>query len=376
MSVSINSNIPRNGLVYGYDQSNTAKSWMGAPTLNLLYDAGVRNWSVATLTSSITETTITANSKYRITSNSASAGTFRFFIPLAKLTNGVTYTLSYKYKIIQGGSNFTMSDFCDVSVTTIMTDYGSYKWSYATGTRATYDSTYRFMDFFIPAYGVVEIWDVQLEVGTLATRFTNGSRTTVDALKDLVGAGTTTVNGLVYSNDAFSFNAAGSLTTPRHSGMDFSLYQTIVQWIRPGVNSFTQRRNPYNQAYGGPGTITHEPVKQFNYYWGTNGGDGTPYLGFASTFTVDVNEWAMISVTRNQPANTVKWYKNGIFSNSTNAGGYAATANGTSPIMIGYGYTGYAYIGDIPMTLVYNRELSADEIYNIYISTRTRYINI
>jgi hypothetical protein len=161
-----------------------------------------------------------------------------------------------------------------------------------------------------------------------------------------------------------SFNAAT---------MDFSLAQTICMWIRPATGSGSARRNPYNQAYGGSGTITHEPGGGFNYYFGTNGGNGDPYVGVASVFTVVANETAFICVTRDQATNTTRWYKNGLLSVTTTAGGYAATNNGSSPILIGTGYTSGRFIGNIYHVALYNRALTADEVEQNFNALRGRY---
>lgn len=167
------------------------------------------------------------------------------------------------------------------------------------------------------------------------------------------------------SNDILSipFNA---------STMNFSAAQTISMWMRPGAGSNTSRRNPYNQAYGGPGTLTYETDGSINYYFGTNGGDGLPYVGKGSGFTVAAGETAFITVTRNQASNVTNWYKNGVLITTSDAGGYAATANGTSAIYIGFGYAG-AFLGNIYECKVYNRALTASEVRQNFNATRGRF---
>jgi len=156
------------------------------------------------------------------------------------------------------------------------------------------------------------------------------------------------------------------------SAMDFSTAQTICMWLRPATGSNTSRRNPYNQAYGGSGTLTYETSGDINYYFGTNGGNGSPYVGKSSGFTVAANETAFISVTRNQSTNVCNWYKNGQLITTSDAGGYAATANGTSPITIGSGYAG-KFLGNIFDCKVYNRALTASEIQQNFNANRSRF---
>jgi hypothetical protein len=156
------------------------------------------------------------------------------------------------------------------------------------------------------------------------------------------------------------------------SSMDFSLAQTICMWIKPATGSNTARRNPYNQAFGGPGTLTYEGNGTINYFFGTNGGNAHPYVGRNSVFTVAANELSFITVTRNQLTNVCNWYKNGNLITTSNAGGYATTANGNFAIIIGFGYT-TSFLGDIYLCNVYNRFMTNDEVLQIYNATKSRF---
>ena len=181
------------------------------------------------------------------------------------------------------------------------------------------------------------------------------------------------INGVLYNSDGWSFDGSNDyINIPFSSTMNFSLAQTICIWMKPSTGASNARRNPYNQAYGGSGTLTHEPNGTINYYFGTNGGNNTPYVGIGSGFTVVANETAFITVTRDQTLNTCKWYKNSVLYTNTSAGSYVSTANGNSPITIGSGYAG-TFIGDIFNVIVYNRSLSQNEISTIYNSTKTRF---
>lgn len=145
------------------------------PTTNLLYDSGVKNWSISNLSGGVVSLSdVEENKKWKITCTTA--GYFRFYVPLAKLTNNYTYTLSMKVKTLSGGPNFYMNDWCDTTLTnTELNDYGTYKFISGTGVRSTYDATYRFMDFVI-SVGEYEIWDVQFENKEYSTPFTYNNR--------------------------------------------------------------------------------------------------------------------------------------------------------------------------------------------------------
>lgn len=165
-----------------------------------------------------------------------------------------------------------------------------------------------------------------------------------------------------------------NVSIANHSDFDFSLEQTIFMVLKP-EESDGNRRNPYNQAYGGFGTITHEIAGGFNYYHGTNGGNAQPYQGTGTSFTLAENEIASITVTRNE--NHVKWYKNGIFSNQANNNHHPAGSDNPStainrPISIGNGYTN-PWLGKIYLVYLYNRALTADEVLQNHKATNHRY---
>jgi hypothetical protein len=199
-----------------------------------------------------------------------------------------------------------------------------------------------------------------------------------NTIYDLSGKGNngTLVGPPTYWSDGrgcFYYNGNSYILVPHNAiSMDFSLAQTICMWIKPGDGSESARRNPYNQAYGGPGTITYETNKTLNYYFGPNGGDTSPFVNKNSVFTVNNNELAYISVTRDQPTNTVKWYKNGAFVTSDHAQYYTSLSNGTSNILIGDGYVS-GFLGTIYIPKVYNRALTANEIAQNYNVTKYRF---
>lgn len=215
-----------------------------------------------------------------------------------------------------------------------------------------------------------------LYIDAANTKSYTGTGTSVADISLSAGVGTLT-NGASFNDSnkgSFIFDGLDDyISVPFNSdAMDFSLGQTICIWMKPFTGSSSARRNPYNQAYGGSGTITHEPSGAFNYYFGTNGGNGTPYTGRTSGFTVTSEETAFISVMRDQTLNVCRWFKNGEFTNSSNAGGYASTNNGSTPIWVGDGYVA-GFLGEIYLVAVYNRGLSDSEIQNNFQATRSRF---
>jgi len=165
-----------------------------------------------------------------------------------------------------------------------------------------------------------------------------------------------------------SFNGSTSVATVANNGLDFSTGHTIMMAIQP-LESDGNRRNPYNQAYGGGGTWTHENNGTINWYFGNSGINGGSYIGFTSGFTVVQNEWAIVTGTRS--TTNAYWYKNGVLTNSTTHN-YPVVNTGTFDVLIGDGYT-TNYLGNIGFCFVWDRELSSTEILTYYDRTKFRF---
>ena len=141
--------------------------------------------------------------------------------------------------------------------------------------------------------------------------------------------------------------------------------QTIMMWLYP--TSFASRRNPYNKAYGGEGTITQETSGSLSYYYGTYGGDGGSYQGFGSTPIV-INTWSHVAIVRDLTNMKLYWYINGKQVAATNAT-YAAAVSGTNSVYIGHGYAG-DYAGRIDDVRVFDRALTPAEVKRAYELTK------
>ena len=138
--------------------------------------------------------------------------------------------------------------------------------------------------------------------------------------------------------------------------------QTIAMWIYR-INAGS-RMNPYNKNYGGEGTITHETSGLLNYYWGTNGGNSTPYQSVSSGVNVGTGVWTHIAVVRNLTDGYIRWFINGVQTNSTTPS-YSESAVSTSPLLIGDGYNS-PYHGRIDDFRLYATALTNDDILEIY----------
>jgi hypothetical protein len=189
---------------------------------------------------------------------------------------------------------------------------------------------------------------------------------------DLSGTGNNgSITGTPIGNGTTNFTGTNSFVTIpfNANSFTFDFEQTVMIVLRPTEND-ASRRNPYNQAYSGGGTWTHEPNGTISSYFGTTGNNGSTWQALSSAVVVQ-NEWAVMTSTRNTTANFVRWYKNGVLTSSV-ASNYTQGLTGTQNILIGAGYVS-SYIGNIDYVAVYNRALSTQEVQQNFNAIRGRY---
>ena len=152
-----------------------------------------------------------------------------------------------------------------------------------------------------------------------------------------------------------------SITIPNNTQLQIVKNQTICMWLKP--SNFNSRKNPYSKAYGGEGTITQETSGSLTYYYGTNGGNSSPYQGFSSQSLV-LNQWNYACLVRDLKNMQLSWYIDGVNTNNAIASFSVATA-GDKPVIIGDGYT-HNYAGNIDEVEIYNIALDDRAINDIY----------
>jgi len=411
MSLTNSPQIATNGLVYYHDVNNI-KSYKGPAVQNLLNQAGPTFTGTGTATgySSVggTETVnipqlgatsvvynLIQNNYTSYTPNSSNCCPSLFTHGASVPVSGNTlYTYSIVYKCDSGYTNANYMYRYEYNGAAYVTEGGVFNaanqihlgsgWYWAWGTFTTQPTTTNLLYMgayyyrYAPTVDKLSVANVLLVAGNYTAMHPrywpamNSTRASTDSFIDLAGNSTLTGTSLTYGTDgSASFNGSTSnISVPfNSSAFTFNNEQTIVVWMKNQSPS-SARRNPYDQAYGGAGTITHENDTNFNYYYGTAGSNTTPYTSHSSPFSVVVGETAMICITRNI-AQTV-WYKNGI-SSSTQANPYGASVvTGTNNITIGSGYAG-AFGGNLYSVLVYNRALTASEVNQSFQAFRGRY---
>jgi hypothetical protein len=206
----------------------------------------------------------------------------------------------------------------------------------------------------------------QLEVGSVATPFVVGSRSTSQAIVDLTGKNTLTATSLTYaSNGQFSFNGtsdyltvARTLTTPiTISG--FLKYTDQAKTAGMYLNSYPHAVLGISINRSGGGQLVV-------YIGNGTGWLGTPSITSSVNMTVDV--WYHLTFISN--GTTSDLYLNGV---NVGTVGHAPSGWGNYFAMGMIVQTGEYYKGTIGTTQIYDRALSAAEVIQNFNALRGRF---
>lgn len=148
--------------------------------------------------------------------------------------------------------------------------------------------------------------------------------------------------------------------------MQFPNEQTLMMTLRHNYTS--GRRNPWNQAYGGYGTWTHEQGNTMSWYFGDAGGNSQPYVGRSSGSTLR-EKWNILAAARDR--STDQWYNN-LDAKTLYSHSYDQLANTSAEITLGHGYAGW-YDGQFGPILAYDVRLTESEIAQNYNVIRRYY---
>ena len=175
--------------------------------------------------------------------------------------------------------------------------------------------------------------------------------------------------GPTFSNGTISFDGTNDFVTISNDGTKFDSWrtgQTVTIWMNHTFIS--GRKNPWDQAYGGTSTWTHEQGANINGYYGTAGSNTTPYTS-TNSGTTPTGVWNCM--TRTHDTSTVRWFKNDI-NTQTSGNSYGTLGDTNANVRIGLGYADY-WIGQMGIVMAYSRALTPEEITQNYNALKSRF---
>jgi len=372
MSLKHGGSIVRDGLIFGYDLDNV-KSFKGAPVTNLLTGAGTTNLANGAILSGSATRTDLGNGfvKFEVTAQI----TYRMYCNLATLTNGQTYGCSVKYK--DNTCTTLAMDWCDTSVTGgVNTPSGDNGIIYGSGTRGTYDSTYRFLDINI-GIGSVTLYEAQVDSVSVPTPYVNGTRSNTASVLDQFGDSTITVNSITPEvNNKVSFDGTDYITVPS-ANLKPTITITQECWFRSTTTGTSQVM--IGLQYG-TSTSNSYALWWTNTQWATgiNVG-GTFYQLTNNTHPRATNTWYHFASTYDGA--NIKMYVDGEEIDSVARSGLIGYDASNTLVTLGADFNGAGYNsgvtthiqGELPVVKIYNRALTATEIKQNFQALRSRF---
>lgn len=373
------------GLVYYHDMNN-AKSYAGAPTTNHVPNADTMpGWTTYGGTPVAFQTEF-GTTGYRMANAPSWNGIYRgITIP----STGV-YTFSVWARYLGGSSNNNGGGVyisgwggSDSASVTNRTQIGQWQ-----RLSITLNCTNTSMTFYLISYGGnsngssdYSSWEVtmpQAEAGSVATTFVNGTRSSTQVLRDLMGIHTIPATSLTYNaNNTFSFNGSTNRITGSmpagYTGTDNTLGRSWEVVVRPGAAITTAGLFGHVVSAGcsyfcNGGICIASGRYHFNWY------DNVAYQFLDSGITATNGQYAHIVGTWNPADLRARIYVNGELK-ATGAATNLNYGGAANEFQVGYfSASGNAYTGTVDVAkYYYNKTMSAAEVYSNYTALRLRY---
>lgn len=384
MSSASGPSIATSGLVLDIDMANTQKSWLGKPTTNLVITkvenytgwGGAGWWMHPGNTTSVTSQTLPDGSTgLTLTATTLATGGlygYNSYALGAAYVSGTQYTASFWAKSYNGTASLNVRDSdsggtlsTGVSGITFTWQRFSFTW---TANASTNMLTFTGSNF--------SLYNVQLETNSFATPFVFGTRSAAQAIVDLTGNSTLTVNSLTYSsNNTFSFTGASSnnITVPVSTNSTNAIGRSWEAWVMPSATQTTA--GLFGSVVSGGctyycngGVCIWSGNYQFNWY------DNANYLFLDSGVAATINVPVHIVGTYDASDTKCRIYINGALKN-TGVATNMSYGGGVNLIQIGYlSASGNYYTGTINnINHYFNYALSAGEVYQNFNAARSRY---
>lgn len=380
MSAHANPDIVTDGLVLCVDAADK-KSLLAPPTINLANNSnGTINWTIGNIgAGGATQSTVNANDyHYRLVLDKGSYSyiAFRVAFDHTNLTDGETYIISYKYKIISGSGTFQVFDFCDQVITRVTEDIGD-GWYYETayGSKSSYSETYDFFDFRALDNMTVDIKEIQVEHTSAsspsATPFVSYQR----QWKDRSGNSN---NGTFTNGPTFDSSNGGSIAfdgvndrvvISNSASLNPTAGLTIESWVNFDANSgdFIFEKGDVNTQFS---LFSHGTDIVFRTF---HDADSTVNTIATSKSNAGIVNGQWHHIVASWDGSTKKIYVDGMEKSSANKTGALITR--TTDAAIGTFGTAATYPigGKIAAVRLYSKGLTASEVLRNYNATKSKF---
>jgi hypothetical protein len=378
--------------------SNTAKSWKGAPSTNLLpYSNNFESWSLANTTVKVNsylapDGTLTADA----VSNTPSLGSYIYPSAFAGYVVSTQYTRSvyakagvgtgllvYEWRTSGGTYYFDLlAGTCSGTGASIVAVGNGW---YRCIVTATFTGTGSGDAWYVGAYGstptptTIYFWNAQLEVNAFATPYiptttTTATRTNTQNFADITGNNAITAASLTYNTDGtHSYNGASTYVTMPENAVFNTQTPSVEVWIKPTAltqNGFFFEKGNVNTQYAL--FLEGANITWRQYVSGTL----TSLLATSATY-LNTSQYAQIVGTFTSGSRCL--YVNGVLvASDATTGTFTNNPNGCSIGSFGgengtVGGRAYFFNGSIGSVKVYNRVLTANEVKQNFNALRGRY---
>ena len=357
MGLAHSPKIVTDGLAFIYD-TGSGKSYKGEPTTNLY-----GNWNTYTGGSHEVLDNNTNYIKLLASAGVPWAGQFT-----AAVSAG-TYTVSFQHRTDDGGSstfnidNDTQDDnLWNANITTTI------EWQTYTSTK-THTGTGNHLLYFRRNGGTGNIYirNVQLELKSHATPFIKGTRSATQGLLDLTRNSSIDISPTSFNSNAeIEYDGSSDYIYVAGKTWLFSTGATVEQIIRPNTVS---RNQGFFTLNGSPGYINFWMPSSNTMRWEVIGTTAQGYSTISSTTVFQTNQYYHVVGTFN--GTTTNIYINGVEENGQTMTNQPTSV--TAQMEIGRYDTSYPSSAQIPVTKVYNKALSAEEVKNHFNGIRSRF---
>ena len=375
-------NIERDGLVFGYDtgygiadNDTSTRFYPGKPTTNEISDANLMSgWSPYSNGNDGTFTTEFGTVGYKIDNKASWNGLHRDF----SLPSPGTYTFSALFRYRGGsssnnGATVYISGWGGGDTATAIDKSKVNEWQRIEKTISVTNTTLRFYIISYGGSGAVSSWDVtmpQIEQQSTRSPFLTGTRSSTQSLIDLTKSTNIDVSNISFDNTNHpTFDGtddritlpAGSYETIGTS--DFTVETVCKNTKTSSYNHFFSVKDQYHFAFKASNTSTG-----ILYVYRTSA------LSTASAIAAYIPSRSdYYHLLCKREGDNLEIFVNGVSKGTKSGWNNISIDNNAHPSYIGWGngseYTG----GSIPVTKIYNRALSAEEVQQNFNAYKNRF---